>query len=158
MTTQIKLSLLGLCLLISAFGHADKAQVEVEFTLNQFHHYAAKAKGREYFALMADDMVYLGTDANERWSKEDFKRYAMPYFKQGRGWTYRSRQRHIYFNQNRDTAWFDELLHNEKYGLVRGSGVLVLGPQGWKFKQYNLAFPIPNALAGEFTQRIKQHE
>ena len=57
-----------------------------------------------------------------------------------------------------ETAWFDEMLWNEKYGTCRGTGVLVLTEQGWRIAQYHLTFPIPNELSAEFTSRIKELE
>ncbi|GAA6150812.1 nuclear transport factor 2 family protein [Pseudoteredinibacter isoporae] len=148
--------LLLCCCTLTAYAQAD-AQQAVNNTLDRFHQYAAEANGQAYFELMSDDMVYLGTDASERWSKSDFKAYALPYFNKGRGWLYTAQERHIILSADGTLAWFDELLNNEKYGVVRGSGVLSLTKDGWRLRQYNLAFPIPNALAGEFTARMKQH-
>ncbi|MBB6520796.1 nuclear transport factor 2 family protein [Pseudoteredinibacter isoporae] len=141
---------------MSALAQADTRK-DVNKILDLFHQYAAEANGDAYFDLMSDDMVYLGTDATERWSKSDFKSYALPYFNKGRGWLYTAQERHIILSADGKLAWFDELLNNEKYGLVRGSGVLSLSKDGWRLRQYNLAFPIPNALAGEFTAKMKQH-
>ncbi len=56
------------------------------------------------------------------------------------------------------TAWFDEMLWNEKYGTCRGTGVLVLVDGSWRISQYNLSIPMPNDLAAEFTSRIMQFE
>lgn len=149
------------CCFAAANSYAD-AKEAVNKTLDSFHQYAAEANGKAYFELMSEDMVYLGTDASERWSKDDFKGYALPYFNKGRGWLYTAKERHIIISKDGKMAWFDELLWNKKYGLVRGSGVLSLEKAGeqesWKFRQYNLAFPIPNALAGEVVAKIKQHK
>lgn len=144
------------CCALASYVQADARQ-DVNTTLDLFHQYAADANGEAYFNLMSKDMVYLGTDASERWSKDDFKAYALPYFNKGRGWLYTAQERHIILSEDGKLAWFDELLNNEKYGLVRGSGVLSLGKDGWRLRQYNLAFPIPNALAGEFTAKMKEH-
>lgn len=146
-----------LCISLSSYAQED-ARKDVEKTLDLFHQYAANANGDAYFELMAEDMVYLGTDANERWSKSDFKAYALPYFKKGRGWLYVAQKRHVNLSQDGKHAWFDELLHNEKYGLVRGSGILSHSASGWKLRQYNLAFPIPNALANKVVKTIKNHK
>lgn len=121
--------------------------------LDNFHQAASEADGKAYFAAFSRRGVFIGTDASERWTVAQFKTYAEPYFSQGKGWTYTPHHRTL--DQAGDTAWFDELLDNDKYGLCRGSGVLVKEAGQWKIVQYHLTFPIPNALAGEITEMIK---
>ena len=58
----------------------------------------------------------------------------------------------------RCVAWFDELLDSQSYGTSRGTGTLVLTPDGWKVSQYALTFPIPNDLAKDMTSTIKAFE
>ena len=50
--------------------------------------------------------------------------------------------------------WFNERLSHERYGEVRGSGVLVRD-EIWKVAQYNLSFPIPNGIAEDVVAMIK---
>jgi hypothetical protein len=126
--------------------------------LNTLHLAASEADGELYFSLFASDAVFMGTDATERWSVEEFKAFAEPYFSQGRGWTYTMKERNIFFSEDGATAWFDEMLWNESYGTCRGTGVLRLTGEGWKFVQYNLTIPIPNDLTREFADRIRAFE
>ena len=79
----------------------------------------------------------------------------MERFKTGSGWTYNSISRNIYLDNDKNTAWFDEELNNEKYGVFRGTGVLVKINNIWKIKQYNLLLPIPNDLLIEYSKEIK---
>ncbi len=130
----------------------------VDAVLTAFHAAAAAADGKTYFSLLADDAIYLGTDASERWTVEEFRAFAEPYFSQGRGWTYTATERHIAVASGGSVAWFDEMLVNETYGVCRGTGVLVKEDGAWRIAQYHLTFPIPNDLAREFTTRIKDHE
>jgi hypothetical protein len=125
--------------------------------LDAFHQSAAEAQADRYFGCLAEDAIFLGTDASERWTKTAFIRYCTPYFSRGVGWKYvpRQHQRHITVGPGGQVAWFDELLDNEKYGTCRGSGVVVQTPQGWKIAQYNLSLPIPNAVVGEVIQCIR---
>ena len=129
----------------------------VDRVLTSFHRAAAEADGKVYFSLMADDAIYLGTDASERWTLAEFKAFADPYFSEGRGWTYTTRERHIHIASGAGVAWFDEMLWNEAYGTCRGTGVLVQENGTWRIAQYHLTFPIPNELSREFTARIKEH-
>ncbi|GAA5215438.1 hypothetical protein GCM10025776_11950 [Corallincola platygyrae] len=125
--------------------------------MDKFHHAAAEADGKTYFSLFHPEGVFIGTDAGERWTVTEFQGYAQPYFDQGKGWTYQPTSRHISISSDKQFAWFDELLWNDKYGQCRGSGTLVKTESGWRLMQYHLTFPIPNELAKEITEKIKAH-
>lgn len=130
-------------------------------TLDALHAAAAAADGERYFALFAPDAVFIGTDATERWTLEQFRGYALPLFARGTGWVYRPRERHITLASLPCAciAWFDELLDSQSYGTSRGTGVLVRDDSGaWKIAQYALTFPIPNDMAEELTGRIRAYE
>ena len=131
----------------------DKEQISE--VLDYLHLFASQAKGNEYFELFDDNAVFFGTDAKERWPKSKFKEYAMERFKTGTGWTYKSISRNIYIDNDNNTAWFDEELKNEKYGVFRGTGVLVKKNNSWKITQYNLLLPIPNDLLIKYSEEIK---
>ena len=139
--------------IIFLFINNDK--VYINKVLDDLHLFASQAKGKEYFKLFDDDAIFFGTDANERWTKLKFQEYAMERFKTGSGWTYNSISRNIYLDNDKNTAWFDEELNNEKYGVFRGTGVLVKSNNIWKIKQYNLLLPIPNDLLIEYSKEIK---
>ena len=126
--------------------------------LNQYHQAAAQADGEMYFGLMTEDAIFLGTDKTERWTKEQFVQFAMPYFKQGRGWTYTPKKRHVTVMLSGEVAFFDEVLENKKYGMCRGSGVLVNTESGWRISQYNLAILVPNDVADKVIKQIKAFE
>lgn len=131
-----------------ATPRADPAdEAAVARVLDDFHDAAAAGDFDRYFGHFASDAVFLGTDASERWTLEQFEAYARPYMHPGGGWTYHPRGRHVSFTPDRRTAFFDELLDNAGLGETRGSGVLVREGGEWKVAQYNLSIPIPNALA-----------
>jgi len=142
----------------AAAGDRTEAEKAVDGVLSAFHQAASDADGDLYFSLLAEDAIFLGTDATERWSVEELEAFARPYFSEGRGWTYESSERHIAIARDGNTAWFDEILRNDNYGTCRGTGVLVLTDQGWRIAQYSLSIPIPNDLARELTNRIKDFE
>lgn len=134
---------------------ATPQSLEVDRALDAFHAAASKADGKTYFDLFAPEGVFIGTDAGERWTVGEFKKYAEPHFKKGKGWTYLKRTRHVDFSPTGDIAWFDEILDNSSYGVSRGSGVLRKIDGAWKIAQYHLTFPMPNELAEKFTKEIK---
>lgn len=157
---KLALTLAFLVTVAAAPARAATPEQDIAAVLDALHAAAAKADGPAYFALYTPDATYLGTDAAERWSLTEFKGYAMPYFAKGRGWTYVPRERHITIApiDCRCVAWFDELLDSQTYGTSRGTGALVLTPDGWKVSQYALTFPIPNDLAKDMTAKIKAFE
>ena len=151
---------LVLCLVAipAGAGEDPDPKTAIDGVLTNFHQAASDADGQLYFSLFAEGATFMGTDATERWSVDEFKAFAEPYFSEGRGWTYEKTERHIAVAANGETAWFDEMLWNEKYGVCRGTGVLVRSDGIWKIVQYNLSFPIPNDLSGEITKTIKDFE
>ena len=143
----------SLILFIHSYQNNEKKLVSN--VLDNLHKYASQANGELYFDLFNDDAIFFGTDANERWSKSDFKNYAQERFDNGDGWTYYPISRNIFFNGDKNTAWFDEELKNEKYGVFRGTGVLTKENNVWKINQYNLLLPIPNDLLFKYSKEIK---
>ena len=127
-------------------------------TLDKLHKYASEAKGKEYFDLFMDDGVFIGTDLTERWPIPAFKAYAMKRFNTGVGWTYHAVERTIDITPSGTTAYFDENLDSQLYGVARGSGVLVRVNGNWKIAQYHLTYPIPNDLSKKLTDIIKEYE
>jgi phosphohistidine phosphatase SixA len=123
--------------------------------LDDFHDAAANGDEDRYFALLPDDAVFLGTDASERWTGAEFRRFALPYFQRPEAWTYVPLQRHVTVLADGEHACFDELLDNDGYGLCRGSGVLVRRDGRWVLQLYDLSIPMPNDLAAAFAQRIR---
>ena len=125
---------------------------EINKVLDNLHLYASKADGDNYFKLFDSEAVFFGTDASERWHINEFKDYTLKRFETGTGWTYKPISRNIYINEN--TAWFDEELANEKYGIFRGTGVLIRQNDKWLISQYNLLLPIPNNLLKKYSKEI----
>ena len=135
-------------------------ETDVEAVIDRMHQAASRADGQDYFNQFTPDARFIGTDATERWSLTAFRAYAEPYFARGRGWTYVPRERTVTIAPIgcRCVAWFDEILDNESYGQVRGSGVLSLTDDGWKIEQYVLSFTVPNDRADDVVAAIKSEE
>lgn len=120
-------------------------------TLDQWHQAAAEAEFENYFSLLTDDAVFMGTDATENWNKTEFMAFAKPYFDKGKAWNFTAMERHIYFDATGNMAWFDELL-NTQMKICRGSGVLVKVDDEWRMKQYVLSMTIPNGLSNDIVK------
>lgn len=142
-------ALAALALLTAAPQQAADPTIAAGLVVDQMHQAASRADGPAYFDTFTPDARFIGTDATERWTLAQFRAYATPYFSQGKGWTYRPHDRVATLapGECRCIVWFDELLDNDAYGLVRGSGVLRLTEAGWKIEQYVLSLPVPNDKA-----------
>jgi len=116
---------------------------QINAMLDEWNAAAAKADYNAYFKNMAADAVFIGTDAKEYWNKKSFMVWTKPYFDRGRAWSFRSMERHVYFDKGGKMAWFDELLET-RMKICRGSGVLAKQADGWKIKQYVLSMTVPN--------------
>lgn len=146
--------LAGLALARPAAGPVEAAVAAV---LDDWHAAAAAADEARYFGHFTPDAVFLGTDATERWTVEEFRRYAHPFFAKGKAWTFKAVERHVTLSKDGSVAWFDELLDTPNLGPARGSGVLLRVGGAWKIAHYDLSVPIPNALMKEIKQRIEEH-
>lgn len=151
-----------LLLLVTAVGCASSATTnaprdrsEVDAVLDAWHSAAAEAKEGDYFDRMAPTSIFFGTDATERWTTQQFRDYAHPFFEKGRAWTFHPRNRNVYFSSDGNVAWFDEALDSASYGEMRGTGVLQRSGGRWRIEQYNLTIPIPNDLAKEVVEKIR---
>lgn len=145
----------GAILPAAAVAQTSEDESAVAAVLDALHDAASNAEFDRYFGLYTDDAIFLGTDATERWTLEEFKAYARAPFEAGRGWTYHPTERHVYISADGRTAWFDEKLENAGLGETRGSGALVREGDAWKVAQYNLTIPVPNALARDFVGQIR---
>lgn len=145
---------LMLCVSFTSIAVAQDT-AEIDTVLDKLHVAAAEANYSEYFGLYAPKAIFIGTDATEVWTIDEFKAYAKPHFDKGTGWTYHPKSRNIYLSRHGNVAWFDELLSHERLGETRGTGVLELHDGSWKIAQYHLTIPMPNALANSLTEQIK---
>lgn len=135
-----------LLLLVFTFSFSlvnAQGKEQINKVLDAWHKAAAEANFKDYFDAMAEESIFIGTDATENWNKTDFKAFAKPYFDKGKAWNFTALERNIYFSNDKKTAWFDELLDTQMK-ICRGSGVLVLVNGQWKIKHYVLSMTIPN--------------
>ncbi len=125
-------------------SHKDERAVINEF-MDGFHEAAAHADKDRYLRHFTRDGVFMGTDDWERWPLEPaFRAYVSERFKGGTGWSYKAIERHIAFSPDRKVAWFDEITKSEKWGLFRGTGVLLKQKDGWKLAHYAMSVLVPN--------------
>jgi hypothetical protein len=129
-------------------GSMEDDKKQIAAMLDSFNLEAARADYTGYFNNYTSDAIFIGTDPTERWNKEQFMVWVKPYFDRGKAWNFKSIDRHIYMDENKNTAWFDELL-NTQMKICRGSGVVVKKGNEWKIQQYVLSMTMPNNQINE---------
>ena len=154
---NISLIILLFVTLVSCAQNIQSQQTDIAAinkVLDDYHQAAANGEWDTYFDLMSDDAVFIGTDAGERWVKQEFRQYSSG----SNGWVYTPQQRNVNITPDGLSAWFDEALLSQSYGSSRGTGVLMLTAVGWKISQYHLTLPIPNGIVRGITDQIKEYE
>lgn len=132
----------------SSVINQTELKVEINTVLDNWHKAAAEANFANYFDVITEDGIFIGTDATENWNKNQFIAFSKPYFDRGRAWNFKALERTIYFSEKGNLAWFDELLKTQMK-ICRGSGVLVKTEKGWKIKHYVLSMTVPNENVDE---------
>jgi hypothetical protein len=123
---------------------ATDLDTELHQLLDNWHQAAAVADADAFFGAMAEDGIYLGTDASERWLRDELRTWAKSAFERETAWAFEPIDRELYFAADQKMAWFEENL-NTWMGICRGSGVLkYYQEEGWKIQHYNLAVTVPN--------------
>jgi hypothetical protein len=124
---------------------------ELDSLMNKWHHSAAVADSVFFFGFMSENAIYLGTAPEERWTKTQLMDFALPYFRKGKAWDFKTNQRNWYYSQDSQTAWFEESL-STWMEECRGSGVLTKQGADWKLVHYNLTVLIENEKIKEFIE------
>jgi hypothetical protein len=123
--------------------------------LDNWHKAAATADADVFFGSMAEHGIYLGTDASERWLRDELRSWAKSAFEREVAWAFTPSDRHIYFSADKQTAWFEERL-DTWMGVCRGSGVLEYLDGEWKLVHYDLAIMVPNEKVEAFRELMKE--
>ena len=135
--------------------NSDNLKKQLDEMLTKWHHAAAVADAKTYFGYLADDAVYMGTDATEYWTKAEFQKWAEPWFKRKSAWTIYATKRNIYLSKDKTYAWFDETLV-AGFGPARGSGILIKTKDGWKIQHYDLSMTIPNEVSKQVKDIVEK--
>lgn len=146
------LLLFTVILLYSCASKQPLNTAAVEQSIDAWHKAAAQANYENYFDLMTDHAVFIGTDATENWQLEEFKTFSKPYFDKGKAWSFTSLERNVYSANG--WVYFDELLDTQM-GICRGSGVMRMQDGKWKIAHYVLSIAVPNDNVSSLTAMKK---
>ena len=159
-TLHIFISLLIFSSVVSAQNYSDinvtdsTLTISVNSFIDDWHNDASNADVT-YFDKIAADGIYIGTDATELWTKDEFFIWSKKYFEQGKAWSFTAIERNIYFSDDKQCAWFDELL-DTRMGVCRASGVMLRNGDSWEIKHYHLSLAIPNEDLDEVKKIIEK--
>ena len=134
-------------------GCKSKANAEVNEFIDHWHLAAALADEDTFFGSMTPDGIYIGTDASERWERDEMKEWSKKYFERESAWTFTPTSRNIRFSEDEKIGWFDEML-DTWMGPCRGSGVVIMTEDGWKIQHYHLAIAVPNEQVDGYLELI----
>lgn len=121
--------------------------------MNAWHKAAAVADEATFFGSMTADAYYIGTDASERWIKDEMIAWSKKYFDRDTAWAFTPLKRELFFTNDGKTAWFDETL-DTWMGICRGSGVVTLTKDGWKINQFVLSVCVANDVVNNYLDLI----
>jgi hypothetical protein len=144
-------------LLTSTRLHAQSHDADINQLIDAWHKAAADANATVFFGSMAAQSIYIGTDASERWNKEQFMSFAKPYFDRGKAWDFKPYDRDLHVTSDGKYAWFSELL-TTWMGTCRGSGILQKTKDGWKIEQYHLSVTVPNDIIRDFISLVDRYQ
>ena len=148
--TPVRTLIIGLLTALSAavsWASASPDTLAINTLIDGLHRDAHSGQFDAYFDRYTPAAVFMGTDKTERWTIDEFKRYAAPAFADGHAWSYTVIERNV--EGDGDTRWFDEILLNEKLGHCRGTGVVQRINGEWKLAHYSLTLLIPNNIAAD---------
>lgn len=132
-------------------------KTEINEVLDLWHKNAAETNFDAYFNAMSKNSIFIGTDASEVWTVDEFKAFSKPYFDRGKAWEFVPVARNIYIDLDANLVWFDELL-DTWMGVCRGSGVLKKYENSWLIEHYVLSVTVPNETIDEVIAINKERD
>ena len=128
-------------------------EADIESLLNQWHQAAAEADEAVFFGSMLEGGIYIGTDASERWTREEMLSLLGKYFERDSAWDFKTIERNITMAGDNRLAWFDELL-DTWMGTCRASGVVQLIEGDWRISHYHLSIAVSNDVVDGYLELI----
>ncbi len=121
--------------------------------INAWHQAAAVADEDTFFGSMVEGGIYIGTDATERWTREEMYELLGKYFERDSAWDFTTTERHVSLHEDGTIGWFDELL-DTWMGPCRSSGVVQQIDGKWQIVHYHLSIAVPNDKVDGYLQLI----
>ena len=129
---------------------------ELDSLMNTWHQAAAQADAELFFGLMTEEGVYIGTDATERWLRDELKEWSKKAFERSSAWTFTAIERNWHF-LSPEVAIGDELLETWM-GTCRSTMVLKKVEGQWLIFHYQLSVTVPNERIQEFKTLMESND
>ena len=130
----------------------------IDALATRWHAAAAAADSSVFFGSLTDDAVYIGTDPAEHWTKAEFLDFAAPFFAAGKAWSFTATERHVFYDENQDVAYWDELL-DTWMGPCRGTGIARRQADGsFQIAHYTLSVAVPNEKIEPYLELLRGEE
>ncbi len=136
-------TILVLVAIVAALPASADVADDINARIDAWHHAAATADEDVFFGTMAKGGIYLGTDATEKWTRDELRAWSEKYFDRDVAWAFKPFNRSLYFSNDGSVAWWEEYLET-RFGTCRGSGVVERIDGQWMIMHYDLNVPIPN--------------
>ncbi len=121
---------------------------ELNKIMDNWHLAAATADADAFFGRMAKEGIYIGTDASERWLRDELRTWAKSAFERETAWSFKATERNWQMIGD-DLAIGDELL-DTWMGPCRSTMVLRKVKGEWLIYHYQLSVTVPNDKIQEF--------
>lgn len=82
----------------------------VNIAMDRWHKAAATADEDAFFGAMTEDGIYVGTDAAERWGRDEMRVWSKQFFDRESAWDFTPLSRQVYLSDDGQLAWFEENL------------------------------------------------
>ena len=135
---------------------SDKEIMVIDSLVNGWHQAAAIADEKVFFGLMDEEAIYIGTDATERWSRDELKEWSKAYFQKESAWDFKPLSRNTKIGPSSQMAWFDELL-DTWMGTCRSTGIMSKKDGNWKMIYYHLSVAVPNEKMDAFKKLVGEN-
>lgn len=132
----------------------SETQAAVRAVVTDFHQAASEADRERFFAHLAEDAVFFGPGATDRFDVERLRER----FTEVIGWMAEPTEQHFAVSDDETLAWFDERLASRRLGELRTSGVLRPEAGAWKIVQFHVALPVPNGLLEVLARKLRAHD
>jgi hypothetical protein len=134
----------------------DRKATLIKF-IDKWHKDASEGNFEAYFNAIDQDGIYIGTDPDEYWTKQEFLEWSRSYFEKGKAWSFETIERNTFFADDEDLVWFSEKL-NTSMGVCHATGIAEHSIEGWKIKYYQLSVTVPNELLKDFIKLKKNYK
>lgn len=125
----------------------------LDIIMDNWHHAAAVADADAFFGRMAEEGIYIGTDASERWLRDELREWSQAAFEREVAWKFEAFDRNWHF-LSPDIVVGDEKL-NTWMGVCRSTMVLKRVNGQWLIYHYQLSVTVPNEQIKAFKELME---